>query len=546
MVLGMARPQRHRRTGVYLFRRRVPRRLRAVVGKTEEVRSLGTKDPMVARARFAAVAAEVEERWANLARGPAALTHEQVQALAGELYRDEVAAHQADPGDARAWAAAEARDRHLADVRKRMGNKPDGHRLATGWSLPETLAGDHHGARVDALLARRGLQVTPEDRKRLVLAAVDALKDAHAQLRRNAEGDYRPDPQAARFPPSRRLGPPLTVAALWADYKKQRQPGPGTVKRWEPVLTRMAAFVGAADARDITEDDLIRWRDHLLQAGKLGPKTVRDVYIAAVSAVFRWGKGQGKLKANPAADIEVTVPAKPQLRDKGFTDAEARTILAAALAPPGRLITAEHAAARRWVPWLCAYTGARVNEITQLRGRDVLEDAIVRVEGGRVVEEPYYFIRITPEAGNVKTRRFREVPLHGHLVEQGFVAFVRRRGQGPLFYAPERQKKGVSGQNPTYVRVGQALAEWVRGLGIEDPAVAPNHGWRHRFKTMGRRCGMDSAKLDAIQGHAQANEGGHYGGFPPDALKPEIDKHPRYEVVAAATTDGRRGRRRKK
>jgi len=153
-----------------------------------------------------------------------------------------------------------------------MGNKPDGHRLATGWSLPETLACDRHGARVDALLARRGLQVTPEDRKRLVLATVDAMTDAHAQLRRNAEGDYRPDPQAARFPPPRRLGPPLTVAALWADYKAQKQPGPATVKRWGPVLTRMAAFVGAADARDVTEDDLIRWRDHLLQAGGSAPR----------------------------------------------------------------------------------------------------------------------------------------------------------------------------------------------------------------------------------------------------------------------------------
>jgi hypothetical protein len=93
MALGMARPQRHRRTGVYLFRRRVPRRLQAVVGKTEEVRSLGTKDPTVARERFVAVAAEVDERWRNLARGPAALTQEQVQALAGEHYRAEVGAH---------------------------------------------------------------------------------------------------------------------------------------------------------------------------------------------------------------------------------------------------------------------------------------------------------------------------------------------------------------------------------------------------------------------------------------------------------------------
>jgi hypothetical protein len=36
------------------------------------------------------------------------------------------------------------------------------------------------------------------------------------------------------------------------------------------------------------------------------------------------------------------------------------------------------------------------------------------------------------------------------------------------------------------------------------------------------------AKLDAIQGHVQANEGRANGDFPPDALKSEIDKHPQY------------------
>jgi integrase len=197
------------------------------------------------------------------------------------------------------------------------------------------------------------------------------------------------------------------------------------------------------------------------------------------------------------------------------------------------------------VPWLCAYTGARVNELTQLRRKDVLEGTIVHKEDGREVEKTYYFIRITPEAGNQKTRTFREVPLHDHLIEQGFIEFVKQCEQGPLFYSTKCQKQGVSGQNPTYARVGQSIAAWVRRLGIDHPDVQPNHGWRHRFKTIGRRCRMDSALLDAIQGHAQANEGGAYVEFPWDALKPEIDKHPRYEVVAAETTDRRKTRHNK-
>ena len=58
----------------------------------------------------------------------------------------------------------------------------------------------------------------------------------------------------------------------------------------------------------------------------------------------------------------------------------------------------------------------------QLRGLDVIEQDGVKV------------IAITPEAGTVKTGMGRVVPLHEHLIEQGFLAFVASRRNGPLFY----------------------------------------------------------------------------------------------------------------
>ncbi|MFC4172512.1 hypothetical protein ACFOYU_10615 [Microvirga sp. GCM10011540] len=42
----------------------------------------------------------------------------------------------------------------------------------------------------------------------------------------------------------------------------------------------MAACIAEADAPSIMVDDQMRWRDHLLKAARLDPKTVRDVYIA--------------------------------------------------------------------------------------------------------------------------------------------------------------------------------------------------------------------------------------------------------------------------
>jgi integrase len=208
---------------------------------------------------------------------------------------------------------------------------------------------------------------------------------------------------------------------------------------------------------------------------------------------------------------------------------EAVTILSAALAPTNEAMTPENAAARKWVPWLCAYSGARVNEITQLRACDVLT-----IEG-------IDCIRITPEAGTVKTSRKRTVPLHPHLIEMDFVKWARRKkGQTPLFYSIERQRK-KDRKNPTYTSVGNKLADWVRNsLEIKDPTVAPNHGWLHRFKTEGRRAKMLWMILDSIQGHAPRTEGEEYGEVPPDVMLPEIMKYPWYRVDASEPRDRRR------
>jgi integrase len=65
-------------------------------------------------------------------------------------------------------------------------------------------------------------------------------------------------------------------------------------------------------------------------------------------------------------------------------------------------------ACRRWVPWLCAYTGARVGELTQLRAGDV--------QARQGPAGSIWVLRLTPDAGTIKTGRARTVPLHADLV----------------------------------------------------------------------------------------------------------------------------------
>jgi hypothetical protein len=84
----MSRPWPHPKTGVFWFRKRVPKDMLALVGKREEKASLGTKDVAEAKRRHAAHAVLVERRWENLRVGVRRLSLLEVNAIAGEFYED--------------------------------------------------------------------------------------------------------------------------------------------------------------------------------------------------------------------------------------------------------------------------------------------------------------------------------------------------------------------------------------------------------------------------------------------------------------------------
>jgi integrase len=305
----------------------------------------------------------------------------------------------------------------------------------------------------------------------------------------------------------------VTLRTSFESYANEAELAPATVKRWSPVIDRLIDHLGHDDARRIARTDIVAWKDALLKEGKAS-RTVRDVYLASIRATLQYAVDQGFLAENPAERVKVRVKKSLHEREKGFDHDEARTILTATLRPSSERISVEMAGARRWVPWLCAYSGARVNEITCLSGRDIVE------------RNGIMMIRIKAETA--KTRSWRNVPLHPHVIEQGFLGYARSRGSRPLFYEPTRSRGGKDG-NPHFKKVGERLAEWVRALGI-DARVAPNHGWRHRFSSVARYVGMPEDIRHVIQGHAGSKVADRYGDTWPEVAYREIAKLPVYSV----------------
>ena len=108
---------------------------------------------------------------------------------------------------------------------------------------------------------------------------------------------------------------------------------------------------------------MVRWKEALISEG-LSAKTIGDSKLAAVRTILQWGVESRRLPSNPAAGVRMTAKKVGKSR-RSFTDAEAATILSAALGEANPVL--------RWVPWLCAYSGARLSEVCQLRVGDVRE-----------------------------------------------------------------------------------------------------------------------------------------------------------------------------
>lgn len=518
MVLVMARPWKHPETGVYYLRVRVPRDLVERVGRSIEKSTLHTKDPSEARVAFAKALAETHSRWAEIRKGVQTLTDRQIEALAGEVY---LVVRARLPHDARGWPIRHHFSFFRYALEMALGEEPypTGHpgEHLTVWQRSESMVAPD----VAAVLSRHGLSVDEYTYRRLIQASARSVLQAIKQTLRESEGDWRPDPDVGRFPELALATAPapavsVGVEAFWE--KVSVGYAADTMRRWRAILDRFVASAGIEDMTLATTAHVEAWRDAALAKGNVSPRSFANNDLTAIKTMFNRAVQAKMLLASPAKEVTVEQARKQLGRDmRDLYDDEAKLILQKTLDKPPLRLSKHLAAARRWVPWICAYTGARVTEVTQARACDI-----------RKVDQ-LWCIYITPEAGTTKSRRGRFVPLHEHLLEQGFIDFVQTHRRDQRLFASQ-----VDGEKTRAAQVTSGkLADWVRTI-VTDPDVAPNHGWRHRFETEAR-FHMAEMFIDAIQGHAGKTQGRKYGRFPPRMLGPLIAKMPRQPVEVPGT-----------
>lgn len=313
----------------------------------------------------------------------------------------------------------------------------------------------------------------------------------------------------------------VSVDQLWEKWKEGRGKScaKNTLKRYQPVLQSLHRFCGKKDIRGIDHLLVHKWANHRVEYEGVSRHTVKTVDLVAVSSVFGWATRSGGelslgfiLSENPVRKIDFDAPAPKLIRERCLRDAEVATILSMArtIKPDDTNPTAS--AAKRWCPWLCAYTGARISELTALHKKHIRFD-----QDAWVID-----LRVT------KTGLIVSVPIHEHLIEEGFLDFQAASDEGPLFYDPKRHR--AKADTKPWEQRSKSLARWIRAAIKLDPFLEPNHCWRHTFKTRAEGVGIDADISDAITGHSDTKVAGRYRWRTIPVLEAAIKQFPRYKV----------------
>jgi integrase len=539
-----------RRGTRWYIRVRVPDDLVDTIGKREIWKSLGTGDHRKAKALYPKERAKVERQFATARDGLATLADEDMQRMVIRWFdQHDRQAAEADFGtwggehrDAR--EAAEEWEAILVDGAEEEATtfvcaRLDAMLAANGWPMKPHQVGPIRAVTIrvaccDKDSAQYGTLVGYFRR-----AMVEAARRRRARLRGDPAGQVY-DPMFAGVGAGASLptngvavrqaakAPPLTK--IFAKWKAERKPSTKTAHEWDTAVRRFTQVCGDMPVDAITTAHVRDFKEALLQlpsvmAHSMRGKTVPQVITAtrskdlpklaagtvnkqltAIRALLSWCRKNGYVETNVAAQL--SVPTARNNADKRLP----YSVEDMGLLFKGMAKYRKREPSKLFLPLLAAFTGARLEELGQLRVGDVRHrDGI-----------DYVDINVDDEGKSLKTRGARrEVPVHPELVHCGFLEHVERcRASGGGLLFPELKP------DPHGVLTGNFSKWWGhhrRKRGVRDRRKV-FHSFRHGFKEACRAAGVGEEVHDALTGHTGGGVGRTYGGVPLDLKAKEIVK----------------------
>ena len=134
-----------------------------------------------------------------------------------------------------------------------------------------------------------------------------------------------------------------------------------TKDRTKLYLQRFVEIVGDRRPAEVTRSDVVAFRD-ALEEQKLSESNINQ-HLDKIATLFNVAMSAGTVESNPAHKVRARKKTRVlKSNSKGFSEAETRAIFAALPTRP-----LDH----QWITRLCAYHGMRSSEAVQLRVSDV-------------------------------------------------------------------------------------------------------------------------------------------------------------------------------
>ncbi|WP_349676222.1 site-specific integrase [Sphingomonas sp. UBA978] len=479
--------------GVYYFRMGIPANLRPfMAGKREIKRSLGLKDRDAAKAVIPDMtkAAHALLRQAERDRDTAA------KSVAKPLPPKSAAALERERSR---WEAEQQHSDNLADAL--FASDMEIERLSP--IMDAVAAGIEPDAPVSDIVRAGKLAV--EHERETAGALVASLHARYGQSAHASEGQI----QAVECEPATASGLYLDKDILdrWASER-------GVVPKGKDTHRAVAEWFYARTERKpverITRQDVLAFKDKLLAEGQTVSNT--NMKLSRLRTLLGWAYQNDLAPANVAEGISVKVADSGKGKRLPFALDELQAIFASPVYANGERPKQGKGEAAYWLPLLGLFTGARLEEIGQLRVSDVQRREYPDQDGKMLAG---WFLHITEstdergQANRIKNAASeRLVPLHPELERLGFITYVEKLKdqQGRVF--PDLVPN-------IYGRLTAKWGEWFgpymrKVCGITDKRKV-FHSFRHTFKDYTRRAKVPEGIQRQLMGHAGKDVADDYG-----------------------------------
>lgn len=489
-----------KRGATYYFRRAIPAELRpAMEGRVEFMLSLRTKDRAEAKLRIPAHTSETDRLLAEAAcaspvrRATVARANMPLDTFERQRFdRDQEAAAQ----DAQAGMEREARQEARRDLRSYWRDRMA---LSTQELTPAEAA-------VKDLIGEQAFDLD------LAQGQIAGLRSLLSEAIASGNTDCIARPIApATIKPAEPTGTMLdtNIIDLWAAERKPVQKGIDThraVARW------FYERVGRKEVAAITRADVLAFKAKLVEEGATAANI--RMKLSRLRTLLQWAADNDHATANVAHGITIKDPEQAKNKRREFDLASLNSIFASPVYADGARPVGGKGEAAYWLPLMALFTGARLEELGQLRPKDIARLSYPDADGQ---EQAAWFIRIVEdEADDLKLKNAaseRLVPVHSELDRLGFIAFVEaasKAGQERLFPG---LKPNIYGR--LTAKWGEWFGPYLRNICSVTDKRLVFHSFRHTFKHYARHGGIIEGVQRQIMGHSSGDVADQYGsGYP--------------------------------